>query len=69
MALQELDKVLIVKFYAKVIKETKMTDNELVSLKIRLRAIEQYLKEKTIHWAFHTNLYRLHLEISSLKTT
>jgi len=80
MAPQELDKVLIVKFYAEVTKRNG-NDNELKSLKIMQSAIERYLKEKNYPLGiphsreFHVTqeksiaeLHRMHLQISSPKT-
>ena len=81
-ATQELDKVLSIKFYAKVIKRIYRDTNGLESLKIIQCAIKRYLKEKTLHrWAscslgsFTTEkksiaeLHRLHPQIPSPKTT
>jgi len=48
MAPQELDKVLSIKFYAKV-KERNGDDNEPESLKIMQSATERYLKRETVH--------------------
>jgi len=81
MALQELDKVLSIKFYVEATKRNG-DDKELESLKIMDRVIERYLKKKNyIHWALCTRdsfktqkksmaeLHRLHLQITSPKTT
>jgi len=68
MAPQELDKVLSIKFYAKV-KKRNGEDDEPESLKIMQSAIERYLKEKNyplsvVHWSEFHNSKEIHRRIT-----